>query len=109
MRTGRELFPDMSAARPGGKISPMRGPERSALMSPWSFMRRAGTGILLWGAVIDSATEGQETAVRYLMDNKRLSEEMFIKGKTPRSVSEFRSFNGKVIRQWCKTQTEPEK
>lgn len=57
------------------------------------------------GAVIDSATEGQETAVRYLMDNCRLSEEMFFKGKTPRSISEFRSFNSKGIRQWCKTQT----
>lgn len=35
------------------------------------------------GAVIDSATEGQETAVRYLMDNRRLSEEMFFKGRRP--------------------------
>lgn len=61
------------------------------------------------GAVIDSATEGQETAVRYLMDNKRLSEEIFFKGKTPRSVTEFRTFNGKGIRQWCKTQTEARK
>lgn len=61
------------------------------------------------GAVIDSATEGQETAVRYLMDNRRLSEEMFFKGKTPRSISEFRSFNSKGIRQWCKTQTEARK
>ena len=61
------------------------------------------------GAVIDSATEGQETAVRYLMDNRRLSEEMFFKGKTPRSISEFRSFNSRGIRQWCKTQTEARK
>lgn len=61
------------------------------------------------GAVVDSATEGQETAVRYLMDNRRLSEEMFFKGKTPRSISEFRSFNSKGIRQWCKTQTEARK
>ena len=61
------------------------------------------------GAVIDSATEGQETVVRYLMDNCRLSEEMFFKGKTPRSISEFRSFNSKGIRQWCKTQTEARK
>lgn len=61
------------------------------------------------GAVIDSTTEGQETAVRYLMDNRRLSEEMFFKGKTPRSISEFRSFNSKGIRQWCKTQTEARK
>ena len=61
------------------------------------------------GAVIDSATEGQETAVRYLMDNRRLSEEMFFKGKTPRSISEFRSFNSKGIRKWCKTQTEARK
>lgn len=61
------------------------------------------------GAVIDSATEGQETTARYLMDNKRISDEMFLKGNTPRSISEFRSFHNKAIRQWCKTQTEAKK
>ena len=47
MERGR--FPDMSAARPDGRISPTREPGRSVLMLPWNFMRRAGTGILLWG------------------------------------------------------------
>lgn len=37
------------------------------------------------GAVVDSATEGQETTVRYLIDDKRLNDEMFFKaGNTPR-------------------------
>lgn len=60
------------------------------------------------GAVIDSASEGQETTGRYLIDNARISDEMFFKGKTPRSISEFRSYN-KKIKQWCKTQTEAKK
>ena len=36
------------------------------------------------GAVIDSASEGQEKWARYLMDGVRLDEEMFFTGKTPR-------------------------
>lgn len=60
------------------------------------------------GAVIDSSSEGQETTGRYLIDNKRLTEDMFFKGNTPRSISEFRSSN-KSIRQWCKTQAEAKK
>lgn len=61
------------------------------------------------GAVVDSATEGQETTVRYLIDDKRLNDEMFFKaGNTPRSISEFRAAN-KGIRQWCKTQVEAKK
>ena len=43
------------------------------------------------GAVVDSASEGQETVGRYLMDNIRLSEDMFFKkDHSPRSISEFR-------------------
>lgn len=57
------------------------------------------------GAVIDSATEGQETTVRYLIDDVRLSDDMFVNGKTPKSISEFRVSNPK-IKQWCKTQAE---
>ena len=57
------------------------------------------------GAVVDSASEGQETTVRYLIDNKRLTDYMFFKGNTPRSIAEFRTAN-KSIRQWCKTQIE---
>ncbi len=60
------------------------------------------------GAVVDSASEGQETTGRYLIDNKRITEEMFFKGNTPRSISEFRAAN-KSIRQWCKTQIEAKK
>lgn len=60
------------------------------------------------GAVIDSASEGQEVTVRYLIDNKRISDDMFFKGNTPQSVSEFRTSN-KTIRQWCKTQIEAKK
>lgn len=60
------------------------------------------------GAVVDSASEGQETTGRYLVDNKRITEEMFFKGNTPRSISEFRAAN-KSIRQWCKTQIEAKK
>ncbi|MGF0031508.1 ATP-binding protein [Bariatricus sp. SGI.154] len=60
------------------------------------------------GAVVDSASEGQETTGRYLMDNVRLTEDMFFKGKTPRSIAEFRAAN-KKIRQWCKTQIEAKK
>lgn len=60
------------------------------------------------GAVVDFASEGQETTGRYLIDNKRLTEEMFFKGNTPRSISEFRAAN-KSIRQWCTTQIEAKK
>lgn len=60
------------------------------------------------GAVVDSASEGQETTGRYLIDNKRMTEEMFFRGNTPRSISEFRAAN-KSIRQWCKTQIEAKK
>lgn len=60
------------------------------------------------GAVVDSAAEGQETTVRYLIDHKRMTDDMFLKGNTPRSISEFRIAN-KSIRQWCKTQIEAKK
>ena len=60
------------------------------------------------GAVIDSASEGQEVTVRYLIDNKRIADDIFFRGNTPRSVSEFRTAN-KTIRQWCKTQIEAKK
>ncbi len=60
------------------------------------------------GAVIDSSSEGQETTVRYLIDDAHISEEMFFAGRTPRSVAEFRAAN-ENIRQWCKTRTEARK
>ena len=60
------------------------------------------------GAVVDSASEGQETTVRYLIDNQQLSDEMFLHGQHIRSISEFRTAN-KGIRQWCTTQSEAKK
>ena len=58
------------------------------------------------GAVIDSATEGQETVVRYLMDGVRLSDELFFSGKTPKSITQFRTTNAKQITKLCKTDKE---
>ncbi len=60
------------------------------------------------GAVIDSSTEGQETTVRYLMDDTRFTEEMFVNSNTPKSINQFRISNPK-IKQWCKTQAEAKK
>lgn len=60
------------------------------------------------GAVVDSASEGQEVTVRYLIDDVRLSDDMFFYGNKPKSISEFRSSN-KKIKQWCKTQAEAKK
>lgn len=60
------------------------------------------------GAVVDSASEGNETTVRYLMDDVRISDELFFKGNIPKSIVQFRTSN-KKIKQWCKTQTEAKK
>jgi len=60
------------------------------------------------GAVVDSASEGQEVTVRYLMDDVRLSDELFFNGNIPKSITAFRSSNAK-IKFWCKTQTEAKK
>ena len=61
------------------------------------------------GAVIDSATEGQETVVRYLMDNVMLEDEMFKNGNRRRTITEFRSFNNKNIKLFAKTNAEGKK
>lgn len=58
------------------------------------------------GAVVDSASEGQEKTVRYLMDNMRLDDTMFFQGKTPKSINQFHTTNTKMIRQWCTTEKE---
>lgn len=57
------------------------------------------------GAVIDSSSEEQETTVRYLMENTRLSDDLFLYGNQVKSIAEFRGSNID-IRQWCKTQVE---
>ncbi len=59
------------------------------------------------GAVIDSASEGQETTVRYLIEDARLSDSLFFNGNTPKSITAFRSSN--KIKFWCKTQAEAKK
>ena len=61
------------------------------------------------GAVIDSASEGQEKTVRYLMDHTRFTEDMFFQGKTPRSINQFHSANSGKIKMWCKTGIEAKK
>lgn len=61
------------------------------------------------GAVVDSAAEGQETTVRYLMDHTGFTEDMFFQGKTPRSIAQFRSANSGKIKMWCKTGVEAKK
>lgn len=55
------------------------------------------------GSVIDSASEGQEKWVRYLMDGVRLDDGMFFSGKTPKSIIQFRTTNAKQIKTWCTT------
>lgn len=72
------------------------------------FYEESKNRFFIIGAVVDSASEGQETTVRYLIDHRRLSDDMFLNGRHIRSVSEFRMAN-KGIRQWCKTQTEARK
>ena len=58
------------------------------------------------GAVVDSASEGQEKTVRYLMDGVRLDDDLFFQGNVPKSISQFRTSNAKQIKQWCTTEKE---
>ena len=58
------------------------------------------------GAVVDSASEGQEKTVRYLMDGERLEDGLFFQGKVPRSIAQFRAGNGKKIKTWCTTEKD---
>lgn len=58
------------------------------------------------GVVVDSASEGQEKTVRYLMDGVRLEDDFFFQGRTPKSINQFRTTNAKKIRQWCTTDKE---
>ena len=58
------------------------------------------------GAVIDSASEGQEKTIRYLMDGERLEDGVFFQGKVPKSISQFRASNGKKIKTWCTTEKD---
>ena len=58
------------------------------------------------GAIVDSASEGQEKTARYLMDSVRLEDDFFFQGRTPKSINQFRTTNAKKIRQWCTTDKE---
>ena len=58
------------------------------------------------GAVVDSASEGQEKTVRYLMDGIRLEDSLFFQGKSPKSINQFRTTNARYIKQWCTTDKE---
>lgn len=55
------------------------------------------------GAVVDSASEGQEKWARYLMDGVQIEEDMFFSDKTPKSIAQFRTANAKHIKTWCTT------
>ena len=58
------------------------------------------------GAVVDSASEGQEKTARYLMDGVRFEDSMFFQGKAPKSINQFRTMNSSKIKQWCTTDKE---
>lgn len=58
------------------------------------------------GAIVDSASEGQEKTIRYLMDGERLEDGLFFQGKVPKSISQFRASNGKKIKTWCTTEKD---
>lgn len=58
------------------------------------------------GAVVDSASEGQEKTARYLIDGIRLEDSLFFQGKTPKSINQFRTTNADKIKQWCTTDKE---
>ncbi len=55
------------------------------------------------GAVIDSSSEGQEKWTRYLMDSTTLEDIDFCNGRTPKSITQFRTTHSKKIKQWCTT------
>lgn len=57
------------------------------------------------GAVVDSAAEGKETVRRYLIDNERLTEDMFLDGNVVKSIARFQASN-KKIKPWCSTEKE---
>lgn len=61
------------------------------------------------GAVMDSASEEKEPNVGwYLIENKRLSDDLFLQGNKVKSISVFRATN-KGIKTFANTQTEAKK
>lgn len=55
------------------------------------------------GAVIDSAAIGIEKTVWYILDDARITDDLFLTGSVPRSINQFRDA-APHIRQWCDTQ-----
>lgn len=63
----------------------------------------------LIGVVLDSSSEEKEpNAAWYLMENRELGDDLFLKGNQVKSISSFRATN-KGIRQFATTQTEARK
>lgn len=73
------------------------------------FYEESKNRYFILGAVIDSATEGQETVIRYLMDNVMLEDSMFKNGRRPRNIADFRTYNSKRIKLLAKTNAEGKK
>lgn len=55
------------------------------------------------GAVVDSASEGQEKSARYLMDKTTLEDITFMADDIPKSIMQFRNLHEKQIKEWCTT------
>ncbi len=61
------------------------------------------------GAVMDSSSEEKEpNVIWYIMENRELSDEFFLRGDQVKSISAFRATN-KSIKSLAKTQTEAKK
>lgn len=62
----------------------------------------------LVGAVVDSASEDNEVTAWYLMDNQRLEDSLFFRGRVPKNINAFRATN-KKLKQFTKTQIDARK
>ena len=98
-------LPDISAVKQEKKTSLMSVPVRISAHVALEFYEESKDKYFIIGAVVDSASEGQETTVRYLMENTRISDDLFLYGNQVKSIAEFRGSNID-IRQWCKTNVE---
>ena len=107
---GKRKLTGISAVRQGKESRPYERTGEVSAHVALEFYEESRQKYFILGAVVDSASEGQETTGRYLIDGSMLSDDMFFKkDQTPRSIAEFRSHNDKRIRQWMRTQTEARK
>lgn len=61
----------------------------------------------IMGCVMDSASEEREpNTAWYLIERKTMEDEMFFHGKQVRSISSFRSANGKILKNFATTQKQ---